>query len=177
MAVPQSPAANTPAFQDFDDPETFNNFKDRAESHDSLNFVVDFNESHASCAFNLDKGDLESALKDRARRREVRSVINSSLRNLTTSLRPIINILTLDGCESHWRYSLEKSNPCRNIWSPEKQKDTIEVISLGSCVAGSLTLPSFSRDIMDYLHAWVCRCAAILSRRSQRPVQRLGASA
>ena len=63
MAAP--PNQPSKPFEDFDDPDVFNKFKDLATSHETRNFVIEFNERKASCAFDLDKHDFEAALKGR----------------------------------------------------------------------------------------------------------------
>ena len=72
MAAPPRPSAKS--FENFDDSAVFERFKRLARSHETQNFVIDFNENQALCAFDLSKDDFESALKNRvAERNDVRA--------------------------------------------------------------------------------------------------------
>ncbi|MCJ1328269.1 hypothetical protein MMC10_004945 [Thelotrema lepadinum] len=67
MAAPPRPSAKS--FENFDDSAVFERFKRLARSHETQNFVIDFNENQALCAFDLSKDDFESALKNRVAER------------------------------------------------------------------------------------------------------------
>lgn len=67
------------SFQNFDDPVVFNELQRLAASHRSLNFVIDFTASKASCAFDLDKSALQLALADREQRQGDHNLAQSSL--------------------------------------------------------------------------------------------------
>ena len=72
MADPRATSAKP--FENFDDSDVFEKFKRLARSHKTRNFVIDFNENQALCAFDLDKHDFEDALSKRsAENNEVRT--------------------------------------------------------------------------------------------------------
>ena len=126
MATPARPSAKS--FENFDDPDVFKNSQKLAKSHETQNFVIDFNEHQALCAFNLDRHDFEDALSKRsAESNEVRAT-----KRQATCSDIIVQGKSTEDYTLDVRITLIPSSPAetkvqRNIWCPEKQKDVIKV--------------------------------------------------
>lgn len=56
-------------FRDFDEPQEFTQFLDRAKHADANNFVLDFSHETARCAFDIDESDLKAQLEIEVRHR------------------------------------------------------------------------------------------------------------
>ena len=59
-------ASTSDSFLDFDEPAVFQKFKDQAKSHQTRNFVIDFTEEKAVCAFDLSAEGINRILHEGA---------------------------------------------------------------------------------------------------------------
>ena len=87
-------------FQDFDDEATYSKLTKSARSQAALNFILDFDEKHASCAFNVGLDGF----------REVVDARNHDVDQRKRNNR---------GLDTRWI----------NIWCPEKQKDIVKLLA------------------------------------------------
>ena len=120
-------AATTPTlFQDFDDQGVFRRFRTLAESHETLNFVVDFNEEKAQCAFDLSAANVKQVLDDKvssdaAHRHEVSALATRRIPGTDISCSHIARLVR-GGCKTPLDVRIPRMLICKEISGGRRSK-------------------------------------------------------